>query len=123
MDVGGLFPDRSPSLRRNLLPRPMIPLSKVFGSVSERCCRWLDIWPQGRPHSKRLAMNAPLLPKETWALAPVRAAPSLTRQPPRAWKNLSEVQQRQVASIVAEMVKRMAAESTEGRSDAGDPDI
>jgi hypothetical protein len=68
-------------------------------------------------------MNAPLLPKETQALAPVRAGGSLTRQPPRSWRSLSEVQQRQVASIVAEMVKRMAAESTEGRGDAVDRDL
>jgi hypothetical protein len=51
---------------------------------------------------------------------PVHKPPALM-PPPRPWTRLSETVKTQLASIIAEMVKRKAA-AREDQSDAGDHD-
>jgi hypothetical protein len=68
-------------------------------------------------------MNAPHLQKEICPLAPVRGTTALIQHPPRAWKNLSEASKLQIASVVADMAKRMAAKAAEDRTNANDHDL
>ena len=65
-------------------------------------------------------MNAPLLPTQTRSIAPVRRSDALARPLPRPWKGLSETGKAQLASVVADMVRRMAASAAEADSDVGD---
>jgi hypothetical protein len=65
-------------------------------------------------------MNAPLLPTQTGSIAPARRADALARPLPRPWKGLSETGKAQLGSVVADMVKRMAASAAKADSDAGD---
>jgi hypothetical protein len=65
-------------------------------------------------------MNAPLLQTETRSTTPVRGATALAQQAPRPWKWLSEADKTQLASVVADMVKRMAANAAQADSDVGD---
>jgi hypothetical protein len=67
-----------------------------------------------------MAMNAPLLPTQMRPMDPVRK-PTALMAPPRPWTRLSETVKTQLASIIAEMVKRKAA-PREDQSDAGDHD-
>ncbi len=67
-----------------------------------------------------MAMNAPLLPTQMRPMDSVHKPPALM-PPPRPWTRLSETVKTQLASIIAEMVKRKAA-AREDQSDAGDHD-
>ncbi len=120
MGAGDRFPGRLRISGGNLFRRLMIPLRKVSESAFGRCCRWLTTWPQGRTRSKRLAMNAPLLPTQTGSIALARRADALARPLPRPWRDLSETGKAQLASVVADIVKRMAASAAEADSDVGD---
>ena len=67
-----------------------------------------------------MAMNAPLLPTRMRPTDPVHK-PLALMTPCRPWRGLSEKAKTQLASIIAEMVKRRAA-AREDQSDAGDYD-
>ena len=67
-------------------------------------------------------MNAPLPPTQTRSITPARAASALNQRPPRPWRRLSETAKLQVASVVADMVKRMATSAPKERRDVGDHD-
>jgi hypothetical protein len=94
-------------------------LKKAFGSVFERCCRWRIFWPPGLHLPKGAAMTAPHLPSPK-EKNPARQISALASKPPRPWIGLSETTRRQVASIVADMVKRMAGNAPREQSDADD---
>ena len=49
---------------------------------------------------------------------PARQIAALASKPPRLWMGLSETARRQVASIVADMIKRMAGDAPREESDA-----
>lgn len=51
---------------------------------------------------------------------PTRRISTLASKPPRPWMGLSETARRQAASIVADMVKRMAGRAPREQSDADD---
>ena len=67
-------------------------------------------------------MNAPFPPTQTRSITPARATSALNRPPHRPWRRLSETAKLQVASVVADMVKRMAASAPEEQRDVGDHD-
>jgi hypothetical protein len=98
----------------------MIPWKKAFGSVFERCCRWRIFWPPGLLLSKGAAMIAPRLPAPKEQNPARQISTSASKAPPRPWIGLSETARRQVAAIVADMVKRMAMGAPREQSDADD---
>ena len=66
-------------------------------------------------------MNAPLPLTQTRSITPARAASAaLIQSSPRPWRSLSETARLQVASVVADMVKRMVTSAREEQSDVGD---
>jgi hypothetical protein len=65
-------------------------------------------------------MTVPLLSGRTRSTSPARTQSALIHTPPRPWRSLPEGSKSQIASILADMVKRMAASVPEGRGDAGD---
>jgi hypothetical protein len=65
-------------------------------------------------------MTVSLLPGLTRSPSPARTQPALFHPPPRLWANLPEGSKSQIASILADMVKRMAASVPKGRGDARD---
>ena len=65
-------------------------------------------------------MTVALLPSPTRSPSLPRAQSALIHPPPRLWRNLPEGSKSQIASILADMVKRMAASVPKGRGDAGD---
>jgi hypothetical protein len=67
-------------------------------------------------------MNAPLLPMPMHPAAPPRKAPVLGTPPLRLWRGLSESAKTQLASTIAEMVKRRASRTCEESSDVGGHD-
>jgi hypothetical protein len=67
-------------------------------------------------------MHAPLFPRPARLIPPTRGGSALLQPPPRVWNRLSQSTREQVACLVADMVKRMAAKTTEERGDGGDHD-
>jgi|HubBroStandDraft_3_1064219.scaffolds.fasta_scaffold82304_2 hypothetical protein len=67
-------------------------------------------------------MNAPLLPTQTRSITPARAPSALNRPPHRPWRRLSETAKLQLASVVADMVKRVATSAPKEQRDVGDHD-
>ena len=63
-------------------------------------------------------MNAPVLPTQRPPTVPALKSSSAPT-PHRPWKELSQTAKAQLASIIAEMVKRKAA-AREDQNDAGD---
>jgi hypothetical protein len=97
----------------------MILLNKAFGSAFERCCRWRIFWPHDLLLLKGAAMTAHRLPFQK-KKGPARQTLALASNLPRPWMSISETARRQVASIVADMVKRMAGRAPREQSDADD---
>lgn len=67
-------------------------------------------------------MHALLVRSQTLWISATRGGSALLQPPPRVWKRLSQSTREQVACVVADMVKRMAARATEERGDGGDHD-
>ena len=65
-------------------------------------------------------MTARIDPAQLCSSEPLHGLPAMTRRPPRAWRSLPQAAQVQLASTLAEMVRRMAADAAQEPDDAGD---
>ncbi len=65
-------------------------------------------------------MTARIDPAQLCSSAPLHGLPAMARRPPQAWRSLPQADQVQLASTLAEMVRRMAADAAQEPDDAGD---
>ena len=65
-------------------------------------------------------MTARIDPARLCSPTLLRDLPAMTRRRPRVWLSLLPADQGQLASTLAEMVRRMAAGAAQERDDAGD---
>jgi hypothetical protein len=67
-------------------------------------------------------MHAPLLGTPLHSISPAQGGSAERQTPPRVWKKLSPSARTQIACVVAEMAKRIAATAAKERGDDGDHD-